>query len=476
MFFYNTLFRKKEKFEPFNPSKVGLYSCGPTVYDYAHIGHARTYVFVDVLKRVLEYSGYKVDHVMNITDVGHLTSEADTGDDKVEKKAKIEGKTAWDIAKYYTKDFFDMTGKLNILKPQVICKATDYIPQMIKIIKQLEEKGLTYVISDGVYFDTSKLKNYGKLARLKIEDLKEGARVGKNKEKRNPTDFALWKFTQSGTKRQMEWQSPWGVGFPGWHIECSAMSMEHLGETIDIHTGGIDHIPIHHTNEIAQSEGATGKLFVKYWLHAGHLLVEGKKMSKSLGNYYRLKDVVDKGYDPLSLRYLFLTAHYRTEMNFTWKALEGAQKAFSKLKVQLATGNLQLTNKKEKRVDSKLDSQVEEYSKRFRNYLNDDLDMPRAIALVWEVVKSDIPDSDKYKLIIDWDRVFGFGLAGQEIRNKELVISQKVKGLVKEREKLREEKKWEEADKIRKEIEEKGYLVEDKQEKSIIKKKPRYDL
>jgi len=337
------------------------------------------------------------------------------------------------------------------------------------------------------------------LARLKIEDLKEGARVKINKEKKNPTDFALWKFSyprrgsfslekardqddgvenkKNKLKRQMEWDSPWGVGFPGWAIECSAMSMEHLGETFDIHTGGIEHIPIHHTNEIAQSEGATGKPFVKYWLHGGHLLVENQKMSKSLGNFYRLEDIEKKGFDPLALRYLFLTAHYRSEMNFEWEALEGAQGALNKLRAKFSIfpgwllakrdpvqanacrDNFQFS-KKEKQLEKK-NSKTDSYKNRFVKYISDDLNMPKAIALVWEVIKSDIADSDKRKLILDWDRVFGLNLARQGVKNKELVISQEIKELVEERKKLRKENKWEEADEIRKEIEKRGYILED---------------
>lgn len=518
---YNTLTRKKEKFTPLSPHSAGLYSCGPTVYDYTHIGHARTYVFVDVLKRTLNYLGYKVDHVMNITDVGHLTGDnlgdTDTGEDKIEKKAKAEGKTAWEISQFYTDYFFDFLKKLGIEKANTICKATDYISQMIKLIGQLEKKGFIYKISDGIYFDTSKLKDYGKLARLKIEDLKEGARVKINPEKKNPTDFALWKFSyptrgsfsrqklriladqddgmgreEVKIKRQMEWDSPWGVGFPGWHIECSAMSMEHLGETIDIHTGGIDHIPVHHTNEIAQSEGATGKPFVKYWLHAGHLLVEGEKMSKSLGNFYRIEDIQKKGFDPLALRYLFLTAHYRAEMNFEWQALEGARSALNKLRAKFSIfpdwllarrdpeqadacrDNFQFSRKENKY--EKKNPKIVSYKNRFKEYISDDLNMPKAIALVWEVIKSGLPDVEKKRLILDWDKVLGLNLKESGIWNLESGISEEIKELVGKREKLRKEKKWEEADEIRKEIEKKGYLIEDKQGESIIRKKPKHDL
>lgn len=286
---YNTLTHKVEEFSPLTPPVVTYYSCGPTVYDFAHIGHARTYIFADILQRVLEFNGFQVKRVMNITDVGHLTSDADSGEDKMERGAAREKKSVWDIAKFYTTDFMDMIKKLNIKEPQIICKATDNITSMIRIIEVLEKKGFTYKIADGLYFDTSKFPDYGKLTGQTYEDLqktlKAGARVEMVEGKKHPTDFALWKFTPAGIKRQMEWDSPWGRGFPGWHIECSAMSMKYLGETIDLHSGGVDHIPIHHTNEIAQSEAATGKTFVRFWLHADHLLVDGQKMSKSLNNF-----------------------------------------------------------------------------------------------------------------------------------------------------------------------------------------------
>ena len=352
---YNSLSRQIEEFQPIQPPHVGMYTCGPTVYQYAHIGNFRAYMTADILVRVLKHNNYDLKFVMNITDVGHLVSDADSGEDKLEKSAKKEGKTAWDIAELYTDAFLKDYDALGLTRPDVLAKATDHVQEQIDLIKRLEAKGFTYIISDGVYFDTSKLADYGKLSTL--DQIKEGARVEINEEKRNPRDFALWKFSEpKGTgpfdsaqavrgseeppgsrrgdavsRRHMEWESPWGVGFPGWHIECSAMSMKYLGETFDIHTGGVDHISIHHTNEIAQSEAATGKKFVDYWVHTAFMLVQGQKMSKSLGNTYKLSDLVGNGYLPVHLRYLYLQTHYRQEMNFTWESLEAAKTALERL-------------------------------------------------------------------------------------------------------------------------------------------------
>jgi cysteinyl-tRNA synthetase len=463
---FNTLSRALEELKPITPGKVGIYSCGPTVYDYAHIGHIRTYIFVDILKRVLRYLDYNLTHVMNITDVGHLTSDADTGEDKMEKGARRESKSVWDIARFYTDYFFNTMDKVNVGRPDIICKATDNIKEMIDLVKKLEEKGFTYKTSDGIYFDTSKFPEYGKLAKLDIKGLKEGARVEKNPEKRNATDFALWKFSPSGVKRQMEWDSPWGVGFPGWHLECSAMSMKYLGPTFDIHTGGIDHIPVHHPNEIAQSEAATGKKFVNYWLHAGHLLVEGEKMSKSLGNFWRLEDVIKKGFQPLALRYLFLTAHYRSTMNFEWRALEGASKALEKLNQHLTVYQ---RNSKRTELSAEKMVKIEEFQKKFFQAVTSDLDIPTALSLSWEVIKSNIPDYDKYDLLLEWDQILGLGLG--QAKTEEVVISPEIKSLIDRRELLRKQRKWSEADQVRKEIEEKGYILEDTSKGAKIKKK-----
>lgn len=451
-----------------NREEVTYYSCGPTVYDYAHLGHARTYIFADILERTLTYNGYKVKRVMNITDVGHLVSDSDTGEDKMEKGASRENKSVWDIAKFYTDDFFGMLEKLNILKPAVITPATEYIPQMISLIKKLEQKGFTYVVSDGVYFDTTKFGRYGELTGMTFEKLeksiKAGARVEMVKGKKHPTDFALWKLTPPGVKRQMEWDSPWGKGFPGWHIECSAMSMEVLGEQIDIHTGGVDHIPIHHTNEIAQSEAATGKHpFSRFWLHGEHLLVDGQKMSKSLGNFYRVKDIEEKGFDPLALRYLFLTAHYRTQMNYTEASLKAAANAYKSLKNHI------IWSQKNTEETKDLSSQAQKYQEQFIESINNDLNIPQAIAVVWKLIgDGTIKSFEKKHLLLDFDKVLGLGLS--DIKNVSL-IPEPIKILAQLRDAARKEKNYKKADEIRKEIEEKGYLIEDTSAGVIVRKK-----
>ncbi len=479
---YNTLTRKIAKFEPVDPSGVRMYICGPTVYDYAHIGHMRTYVNTDLLWRTLEYNGLEVKTVMNITDVGHLTSDADTGEDKMERRAKREGKSVWEIAKFYTEDFFKFTQALNIRKPNVVCRATDNINEQIFLVRELEEKGFTYIIpEDGVYFDTSKLPDYGKLWPQEREKLKAGKRVKLEKGKKNPTDFALWKFEKPGEKRQMVWESPWGKRtFPGWHIECSAMSMKYLSDcfsggkffpekfkTIDIHTGGVEHVPIHHTNEIAQSEAAIGKPFVKYWFHAEHLLVEGKKMSKSKGNFYRLKDITQKGVEPLSLRYMFLMTHYRKKLNFTWDGLRAAQTALENLRKIIA--EIKRTSKERSVLSEEKLARVRKFQQKFKEKISEDLNIPQALSVVWQVIKSNVPSYDKYDLLLDFDQVLGLGLAVQAEAKTE--VPGTVKELVKKRKILRAEKKWAEADRVRLEIEKMGYKIEDTVKGTVLRKK-----
>lgn len=457
--FFNTLTRKKEKFVPLEKGKVKMYTCGPTVYWFAHIGNFRTFIFEDILRRVLEYNGFQVTHVMNITDVGHLTSDADTGEDRIEIGARRERKSAWEIAEFYAKAFFKDAERLNLLKPTIVCKATDHIKDMIELVQRLEKKGFTYITDDGVYFDTSKLKDYGKLTGMNFERLNEtlkaGARVEFNPQKRNITDFALWKFSPKNQKRQMEWDSPWGRGFPGWHIECSAMSMKYLGETFDIHCGGIDHIQVHHTNEIAQSEAATGKEFVRYWLH-GAFLVLGKKMrmGKSEGNIITIQDIIDKSFDPLAFRYLCLTAHYKSQLEFTWESLEAAQKALSTLREHVRELRENL-DKNEKESGRK---QV--FQKMFLEAINDDLDMPKALSIVWNLVRSEEPISnrEKYELLLEFDKVLGLDLA-REAKIEEL--PKEIEDLIKEREEARKKRDWKTADEIRKKLRERGILLED---------------
>jgi len=457
---YNNLIRKKEIFKPIEDKKVGLYTCGPTVYLFAHIGNLRTYIFEDILKRVLEYNGFKVNHVMNITDVGHLTSDADTGEDKMEKGAKREGKTAWEIAEFYTKVFKEDLKKLNIEPPDIWTKATDYIKEQIELIEILEKKGFTYKISDGIYFDSSKIKDYGKLAGKKPKKIKAGVRVKMASGKKNPTDFALWKFTPLGVKRQMEWDSPWGKGFPGWHTECVAMSVKHLGIPFDIHTGGIDHIPIHHTNEIAQAEAAFCQNLANFWLHGEFLVLKEGKMAKSKGNITVLKDLIEKGIKPLAYRYLCLTTHYRSKLTFSFSSLKSAQNALSKLYQKIAEINKE---QKESKENSKI---IKDYKEKFLNFINDDLDTPKALALMWNVLKSEkITINEKSDLLFDFDKVFGLGL--NEI--KKLEIPLEIEKLAEEREKLRKEGKWQESDKIRKKIKEHGYGIEDTKDGPKIK-------
>ncbi|MGH7927954.1 MAG: cysteine--tRNA ligase, partial [Candidatus Binatia bacterium] len=328
---FDTYTRDLRDFEPLDSAQVRMYCCGPTVYNYAHIGNLRTYVFEDVLQRVLEFNGYKVNHVVNITDVGHLVSDADTGEDKMEIASRRTGKSAWEIAVEYTKAFKDDLSRLNIVEPTIWCKATEHIPEQIEMIHCIEAKGLTYRTSDGIYFDTSRVADYGRVARLDASGLQAGARVERG-EKRNITDFALWKFSPLGQKRQMEWKSPWGVGFPGWHIECSAMSAKYLGTFFDIHCGGEDHVPVHHTNEIAQTEACHGTRLANFWMHGHFLLLEDAKMAKSSGEFLRMQSLVDRGYDPLAYRYFCMGAHYRAKLSFRWEALDGAQTALERLR------------------------------------------------------------------------------------------------------------------------------------------------
>ena len=472
LYLTNSLTRKKEKFIPIDPPNVGMYTCGPTVYFYPQIGNWRTFVFEDILRRVLVYNGYLVKHVMNITDVGHLTGDnigdADLGEDRMEKEARKENKTAWEIADFYIKDFIESRDKFNILAPTYFVRATDHISEQISLIKRLEEKGLTYITKMGVYFDISKFPDYGKLGGQKLIDKRKASReeLREDKEKRNTFDFALWKFSKPDEKRHMEWDSPWGRGFPGWHLECSAMSMKYLGESFDIHTGGIDHVALHHTNEIAQSEGATGKPLAKYWLHGEFLKVDGGRMGKSLGNAYTLHDVVKKGFGPLSLRYLYLTAHYRDSLNFTWNSLASAQKALNNLREQVLAAKIQSSRTS---LSSEKSKKVDDYSKRFSEAVTDDLNTPQALAVFWEAMKSNIPSEDKYDLALSFDEVLGLKLGEVSEVSKVPKVSKELKGLIEEREELRKEGKFKEADEIRKNIEKKGLKVEDTSEGPKIK-------
>jgi len=449
---YNTLTRKIEDFKPINPPQVNMYTCGPTVYEYSHIGHMRRYVGDDILIRTLEFNNYKVKQVMNITDVGHLTSDSDTGEDKMEKGARKFGMSVWDIAKKFEKQFFNSSGALNIRTPNIVMRATDYIKEQIVFIQSLEKKGYTYKIDDGIYFDTSKFKNYDKLrGKEASEGLKEGARIDIVKGKKNPTDFALWKFSPKGSRRRMEWESPWGVGFPGWHIECSTMAIKGLNtETLDIHTGGIDHIRIHHTNEIAQSESATGKKFVKYWVHHNFLHVDGAKMSKSIGNIWTVEEIVKRGFDPLALRYLYLQTHYRAEMNFTWESLQAAQIAYKRLIEEVS----EFKNPK---------IGCAEYEENFLDAINDDLNMAKALSVVWNLLRSDYPDNAKAESIFKMDQVLGLDLEKAREKRKQIkiIVPAQVKKLIEERQQLRKRGSYTQADHIRNKIKKLGYNIKD---------------
>jgi cysteinyl-tRNA synthetase len=456
---YNTLSRSVEEFKPLNPPKVGMYTCGPTVYDYAHIGNFRTYTTADLLLRTLKFNNYDVDYVMNITDVGHLTGDnsgdADTGEDRMEKSAKREGKSAWDIAKFYTDAFLKDYERLHLTPPNVLAKATEHIKEQIELVQTLEKKGFTYKTSDGIYFDTSKFPDYGKLSNL--DQIKEGARVEVNPEKKDPRDFALWKFSPENEKRQMEWDSPWGKGFPGWHIECSAMSMKYLGESFDIHVGGIDLSSTHHPNEIAQSEAATGKPFVQFWVHGAFMLVDGKRMSKSLGNNYKVEDIVRNGYSPLSLRYVYMQTHYRQEMNFTWDGIKAADHALQRISDIASTWD-------------KPHGACVEHEKKFAQAIADDLNIPQALAVLWEVIRSDYPSAAKAATVQKFDEVFGFGLSqGQRLVNND-TIPDEIQKLVKQREHFRKNKQFDEADNLRTKIKKMGYDINDAEKGTVVRK------
>ncbi|MFH1145924.1 MAG: cysteine--tRNA ligase [bacterium] len=450
---YNTLTRAKEEFKPIHGNDVLLYTCGPTVYSYAQIGNLKAYINEDVLKRSLELFGYNVKHVMNVTDVGHLTSDQDSGEDKLQKAATRERKTAWEIAAFYTETFLKDFSLLNITSPTVLSKATDYIKQQIDLVKQLEAKGFTYKTSDGVYYDTSKFANYGQLAKLDLAGLREGARVEINKEKKHPTDFALWKFSAVGEQRDMEWDSPWGKGFPGWHLECSAMALTLLGPTIDIHAGGVDHIPVHHTNEIAQSEGSTGQKFSNFWFHVEFLTIDSQRMGKSEGNALTLNDIIAKGFSPLSYRYFVLNGHYRTKMNFTWEGLQAAQNAYDKIVNIYQSWN------------DDVGIGCADYEQKFREALADDLNTPQTLAVLHDLLQADYPASDKKKTLLYFDKVLGLGLD----KLSPIVIPEEIRKLSIQREQARQNKDWSLADKLRQDIEKHGFTVDDTEEGTNIK-------
>lgn len=454
---YNTLTRKIQEFYTLNKDNtVKMYSCGPTVYSYPHIGNMRAYVFADLLKRTLILNGYQVTNAINITDVGHLTSDADEGEDKMEKEAKKTGKSAYDIAEFFTNEFFNDYNKLGLLSASVYPKATDHIIEQIDMIKILENKGYTYLTSDGVYFDTSKFENYTQLAKLDIEGMDSGKRVKFNEEKKNKADFALWKFSNPEENRQMEWSSPWGVGFPGWHAECSAMIMKHLGEQIDIHTGGIDHIPVHHTNEIAQTESVTDKKFSSFWLHVNFLQLknleneqgEPIKMSKSLGNILTISGLEEKGYNPMVVKYFYLSSHYRSELQFNYDFLDSAKNTFIRLQNKIANVRLNTENSMDSHYLDKIISEI-----------NNDLNTPNVFALLQQALNDNISEEEKLAVIELVEKITGLDF---EIKFNE--IPEEILQLGDLRLQAKKNKNWTESDRLRDLIQSKGYNVKDTKE------------
>jgi cysteinyl-tRNA synthetase len=452
---YDTYSRSMREFEPLNPGEVGLYTCGPTVYDYAHIGNLRTYIFEDVLRRVLEYNGYRVNHVMNITDVGHLVSDADTGEDRMEKGSRRTGLSAWEIAELYTSEFKTDMQHLNIQEPTIWCRATDHIQEQIDFIQCIEDNGYTYRTSDGVYFDTSKLPDYGYMARLNIDGIQAGARIDMG-EKRNPTDFALWKFSPENQSRQMEWNSPWGVGFPGWHIECSAMSAKYLGPFFDIHCGGEDHIGVHHSNEIAQTQACYGTRLANFWMHGYFLHIDETRMGKSESNFLRVQTLIERGFDPLAWRYFCLNANYRTKLNFSWEGVEGANISLDRIRNQVFHWG------ERGQVDR-------DYLDQFTLAINDDLNMPRALAVMWDLARGDLPPSVKKATVLEFDVVLGLGLG--EWQPVEEEIPDEIQKMLEARQIARNEKRWQDADELREKITTAGYELEDTPQGPRVKKK-----
>ncbi|MCL2164637.1 MAG: cysteine--tRNA ligase [Oscillospiraceae bacterium] len=543
---YNTLSRKKEKLNTIDTNLVRMYSCGPTVYNYAHIGNLRTYVFMDILRRVLKYEGFELKHVMNITDVGHLVSDEDEGEDKMLKGAREQKKTPWEIAEYFTEAFLKDIAKLNIEVPEIIPKATEHIDIMIDFVKGLMDKGYGYETSDGIYFDIGKFDGYGKLSRLDLDEQIAGARVNVNVEKRHPADFALWK--KAPKEHIMQWESPWGMGYPGWHIECSAMSMKYLGETFDIHTGGVDHIPVHHENEIAQSEALLGKPAVNYWLHGEFMMVDNGKMSKSLGNTYLMEDIEKRGIPPLAFRYFCLNAHYRNKLNFTWDAMKSASVSYRRFiegaLAHRSAGNADSAGRSadgaersadgaersaegaeladgaefvegvefvdgaespKSSADNVADADTKEagaevraatakFSDEFEMAVIDDLNIPKALGIAWNVIRYPIKSPVFYKLLLDMDRIFGLGVkeAGDSLKGTtgirevhgmsvtptvagisgittSLELPADVIALLNERDEARAAKDFKKSDEIRDKLKAMGYEVRDTKDGVVVK-------
>ncbi len=444
---YNTLSRQKEVFKPIDDKAVRIYTCGPTVYYYAHVGNLRSYLFMDNLRRVLKYNGYELQHAMNITDVGHLVSDADEGEDKMMKAARRENKNPYEIAEFYMNRFLEDLEKLNVSRPEIICRATEHIKDMEEYVKKIIENGYAYETKDTIYFDTSKLDKYGVLSNIKIDEQKAGARVEFDDEKRNVTDFALW--IKAPENHIMKWDTFWGKCYPGWHIECSAMGRKYLGELFDIHTGGIDHIPIHHENEIAQSKGYSGHIPANWWMHCEFLLVDGGKMSKSLNNIYTLEDLKNKGFSPLDYKMFTFTSHYRNKLNFTWESLESAKTALFRLK-----DGYQKHAEGSEDVD---DSVINEYETKFHEAINDDLNMPQAMSVVWDVIKNPIKSKKFAELLRKFDQVLGVKIDEKE----EIELPKEIEDIIEERKQVRADKDWNKSDELRDKLFDLGYVVKD---------------
>ena len=457
IYFYNTLTKQKDLFKPIEEGKVKIYSCGPTVYKDATIGNMRTNLLKDTLRRVLKYNGYELKHVMNITDVGHLVSDGDEGEDKMLKSAREEHKSPLEIAEHYTKLFFRDLERLNIETPEVVCKATDHIKEMLEMVQKIMKNGYAYETSTAIYFDVSKLDKYGILSGINLNDQKAGARVDIDPEKRNPYDFALW--IKAPANHLMKWDSPWGPSYPGWHIECSAMSTKYLGEEFDIHTGGIDLVPTHHENEIAQNKGACGKNPAHYWIHGEYLLINGGKMSKSLGNTYLIDDIIARGYSPLAYRLFNYSCHYRGKLNFTWEGIESANTSLIRLREgyqKHLNGNSDIS-----------DEIIADMENRFHQAINDDMNMPLALSVVWEAVKYPEKSPKIAQLLKKFDTVLGIKI--DEVQ--ETKIPQEILDLVEERKQARSDKNWSESDRLRDLIAEKGYIVKDTKDGTEVLKK-----
>ena len=454
---YNTLTRKKEEFKPIHGDTVYMYSCGPTVYSYAHIGNLRTYIFMDLVRRVMKYDGFKLKGVMNITDVGHLLSDGDDGEDKMQKAAREQKKTPWEIAEYYTEVFYKDLASLNINKPEIIAKATEHIPEMIDFVQKLQEKGFAYEISDGIYFDIARFPSYGKLSGQTVDEKEAGARIEENSEKRHPADFALWK--KADKNHIMQWASPWGQGFPGWHIECSAMSKKYLGDVFDLHTGGIDAVPVHHENEIAQNEALAGKQTVNYWMHGEFMMVDGGKMSKSLGNVYTIAQLNEKGYDALDFRFFCLNAHYRKKLNFTFDGLTAAKVSRERILNMLAQHKAAISVQTDKQV---LDS----YKNQFSEAINDDINIPLALGILFNMLK-ETKSIDVFNLAVDFDKVFGLGFDKVIVKKQEEAseeIPEEVANLIEQRKQAKKNRDFALADSIRAQIAELGFSILDTRE------------